>query len=129
MTDGDVMEHVVSDVMRPVDGWSWTGKHPVVKLVPKLDRNIQMVVDLAVADATFKSTGPVAITFEVNGHALETVRYDKPGPHQYIKDVPEEWIEPGQETLLGATIDKVWTSPGDGAKLGFILTKIGLTEK
>lgn len=123
------MSHVVSDVLGPVDGWSWTGKHPVVKVVPRVNRNIQLVVDLAVADATFKATGPVNITFEVNGHKLETVHYEQPGKFQYAKDVPIEWIDPGKDTLLGAEIDKVWTSPGDGAKLGFILTKIGLTEK
>ncbi len=123
------MTHVVSDVMGPADGWSWTGKHPVVKVLPRVNRNIQYVADLAVADATFKSTGPVTITFEVNGHKLDTVRYDQPGKFQFAQDVPEEWIVPGKDTLLGAEIDKVWTSPGDGAKLGFILTKIGITEK
>ena len=43
------------------------------------------------------------------------------------KAVPEEWLTPGADAMVGAEIDKVWISKEDGARLGFIITRIGLT--
>jgi hypothetical protein len=56
------------------------------------------------------------------------VPYKASGEQHFEKAVPAEWIEPGKDTLLAASIDKVWVAPADGAKLGFILTRIGLTQ-
>ena len=129
MDDPEAMQRVVSDILVPADGWTWTGKHPTVKVRLRGTQNVQYVADLAIAEATFKTTGPVEIRFEVNGHELERVRFTAPGKRSYVKDVPAAWLLPGQDNIVSAEIDKMWTSPGDGAKLGFILTKIGLTEE
>ena len=64
----------------------------------------------------------------MNDHALDSVRYTAAGEYHYEKAVPPEWVEPLKDTLLAASIDKVWVSPTDGARLGFILTRIGLTQ-
>lgn len=90
--------------------------------------NVHYVIDFSVAGATFKETGPVSVTFSVEDHELGTEHYNQPGQQHWEKIVPAEWLQPNTETEIGAKVDKVWTSPGDGAKLGLILTKIGLTE-
>lgn len=123
------MQQVVADILAPSGGWSWTGKHPTVKIPLRGNQHVQYVADLAIAEATFKTTGPVEIQFQVNGHVLEKVRFTEPGKHSYVRDVPSDWVIPGKENLVGAQIDKLWTSPDDGTKLGFILTKIGLIEE
>ena len=127
-SEGD-MSQVAADILPPAGGWSWTGQRPAVKVRVRNAQKVRYEIDFTVADATFKQTGPVAITFFVNDHALDTIHYAKPGPQHYEKTVPAEWIDTGKDNVAGAAVDKVWTSPDDGAKLGLILTRIGLTEE
>ncbi len=128
LSEGDISQ-VASDILRPAGGWSWTGQHPAVKIRVRSAQKVHYSIDFTVADVTFKETGPVSITFFVNDHALDTLHYAKPGPQHYEKAVPAEWLQTDKDNVVGAEVDKVWTSPDDGAKLGLILTQIGLTEE
>lgn len=121
------MAGVVSDILRPAGGWSWTRKRPSVKIRLRGGLPVRYAIDFSVAEATFSKTGPVKVTFFVNDHELETVRYAAPGPQRYEKPVPPEWLK--SENIVGAEVDKLWTSPDDGAQLGLILNSIGLTEQ
>jgi hypothetical protein len=121
-------EHFVSGILPPVGGWSWTNQQLRVKVKTAGVENVRYVIDFSVADVTFKETGPVSVKFFVKDHELASERYTKPGQQHWEKIVPPEWLQPNTETEIGAEVDKVWTSPGDHAKLGLILTKIGLTE-
>jgi hypothetical protein len=129
MSDSDAATHFVQDIA-PGDpaAWKWTNQKPTVKVVPRTNLRLRYVIDFSVPEVTFKVTGPVTLTFFVNDHALASIRYTAPGEYHYEKDVPPEWIELLKDTFLSASIDKVWVSPTDGAKLGFILTRIGLTQ-
>ncbi len=128
-SDGDWTSHVVQDIPPSEPGpWKWTGQKPTIKVVARTNQGLRYVIDFSLAEATMKVTGPVTITFLVNDHALESVRYTAPGEQHFEKAVPPEWIEPMKDTLLAASIDKVWVAPADGAKLGFILSRIGLTQ-
>jgi hypothetical protein len=128
-SDGDWMQHVVQDVAPGEPSpWKWTGQKPTVKVVTRTNQGIRYMIDFSLAEVTMKTTGPVTMTFLVNDHALDSIRYTKSGDYHYEKAVPPEWIEPLKDTLLAASIDKVWVAPADGAKLGFILTRIGLTQ-
>jgi len=128
-SDSDWMTHVVQDIPAGEPGpWKWTGQKPTVKIVPRTNQGLHYVIDFALPEVTFKSTGPVSMSFLVNDHALESVRYTASGDYHYEKAVPAEWVEPLKDTMLAAWIDKVWVAPADGAKLGFILTRIGLTQ-
>jgi hypothetical protein len=71
----------------------------------------------------------VTITFLVNDHALESIRYTEPGLKHFEKPVPEEWIPAEHESFAGAEIDRTWSGGGDGVKLGFILVRMGLTQQ
>jgi hypothetical protein len=122
------MSRVAGDILLPAGGWSWTQKRPTVKLRVRGTNQVRYVIDFAIADATLIDTGPVAIAFFVNGHTLDVLRFATPGPQHYEKVVPAEWLDAAQDNLTGAEIDKVWVSPNDGAKLGFILNRLGLTE-
>lgn len=124
--EGD-MAGVVSDVLLPSGGWSWTRKRPAVKVRLRGGLPVHYLIDFSVAEATFAQTGPINVTFFVNDHTLETVRYTAPGAQRYEKPVPPEWLQ--TENIVGAEVDKLWTSPDDGAKLGLILNRIGLTEQ
>jgi len=128
LADGDT-SRVVSDILGPAGGFSWTAKRPTIKIRLRGLPHVRYTIDFGIIDATFKDTGPVSITFLVNEHALETVRYTQTGSQHFEKDVPLEWIRRDEDTLISAEIDKVWIAPDDGAKLGFILSRMGLTEE
>jgi hypothetical protein len=128
MADGDADKHFVRDIRGQSGTWRWTGKHPEVHVFLRTNQMLHCIVDFTIVEATFKDTGPVTLTFFVNGHVLGTERYTASGPQHFDKPVPPEWVEAGKETTVGAEIDKVWVSPADQAALGFILTRMGLAQ-
>jgi hypothetical protein len=129
MSSADASAQIVGDISPGGPGaWKWTFQNPTVKVVPRTNQRLSYLIDFGLPEVTFKATGPVTIKFLVNGHVLDSIRYTASGDYHYQKSVPPEWIEPLKETLLGASIDKVWVAPADGAKLGFTLARIGLTQ-
>ena len=57
------------------------------------------------------------------------MRYTEAGEQHFEKKVPAGWVEPNKEVTLAAEIDKVWVAKEDGTRLGFLLTRIGLTQE
>ncbi len=129
MDDPGVERYFVGDILtEPSSSWRWAFRHPAVKIRIRTDRPLKYIVDLAVPEITFRDTGPVTISFLVNNHVLDRVRYTTPGEHHFEKAIPPDWIVVGAENVAGAVIDKLWTAPGDGNQFGFILSRIGLAE-
>jgi hypothetical protein len=129
MADGDAEKHFVRDIGGLAGTWRWTGKHPEVRVLLRTNQMLHYVIDFTIVEATFKDTGPVTLSFFVNGHLLDQATYKAPGSQHFDKPVPEEWVEAGKDATVAAEIDKVWVSPVDGAALGFILSGIGLRQK
>jgi len=108
--------------------WRWTGKRPTIRLTLLSTKALKFHAEFAIPDATFKDTGPVTLSFFINGRLLDEQRYEAPGQKTFDKPVPAEWLQaPGTNTLAIET-DKIWISKDDGAKLGFILSRIGLVR-
>jgi hypothetical protein len=129
MGDADSPAHIVADISPGEPSpWRWTYQKPTVKVVARTNQGLRYVIDFSLPDVTFKTTGPVTMTFLVNDHVLDSARYTASGEYHFEKAVPPDWVEPMRDTMLAASIDKVWVAPVDGAKLGFILTRIGLTQ-
>ena len=76
---------------------------------------------------TFRLTGPVTLTFSINGRSLDRVRYEKPGEQQYTHQVPPEFLKPQAINIVGVEPDKV-AAPNPGEKLSFLLIRAGFTE-
>jgi hypothetical protein len=129
MAYGDSAEHFVKDIApgEPAT-WRWAYKNPTVKIRLLTNENLRYAIDFSLPNATFKDTGPVTVTFSVNDHALDRIRYDHAGEYHYEKRVPSEWIRVGGDTLVAAEVDKTWIAPRDHKELGLILTRIGLTQ-
>ena len=129
MGDADAPLHFVRDISGELNGsWRWSLERPAVSIRVRSRENLKYKIDFTLPEITFKGTGPVTIAFSVNGHTLERLHYGRFGDQHFEKAVPPEWLEVGQEAVVGAEIDKLWTSPLDGKKFGFIITRIGLTE-
>lgn len=130
MTDADAEKHILSDISGPPRAaWRWTGKRPAVQIAFGESLSLDFVIDLVLTETTMNATGPVTVSFMVNDHKLDSILYKEPGARHFEKAIPEEWLERGKEAVLSAEIDKMWTAPGDGAKLGMILVRAGLRER
>jgi hypothetical protein len=122
--------HIVNGVSPVVESgsWRWVRKRAELRFAVGRVNGVRAVMDFAIADGTFRTTGPVTFAFFVNGRLLDTVRYDHPGNHHWEKPVPPEWLRTDGMTILAAEIDKVYKSPEDGVEMGFILSRAGFQE-
>jgi hypothetical protein len=64
----------------------------------------------------------------VNGRLLDKVRYTTPGYKHFEKLIPSEWLTTDVESTVSVSIDKLYVAPQDGAKFGFILSRIGFLQ-
>jgi hypothetical protein len=129
MVDPDAHLKFAQDFFdQPGGSWRWTGKRPTVKLKLRSNENLKYTIDFTVPGVTFKETGPVTISFFVNDHKVDEVRYETTGVKHFEKPIPADWVIPGQDTTVGAEIDKTWVAKDDGAILGLIISRIGLTQ-
>jgi hypothetical protein len=130
MNAPDAANHIVTDVMQELnDGaWRWTLKSPTLQFQLPSTQSMRLRADLTIADITFEQTGPVKISVHVGGRLLDTIDCAKPGQRTWEKAVPPEWLTTGSPVLVRMEIDKIWTSPSDGAQRGFILTRIGFVQ-
>jgi hypothetical protein len=129
MADGDADNYTVQDILKTGGTWRWTGKHPEARVFMRANQGLHYIVDLTIAGATFKDTGPVTVSFFVNGRLLDKETYGVAGSQHFDEPVPEEWVQAGKDAVVGAEIDKPWISPADGVALGFILNRIGLRQE
>lgn len=123
----DVDRHIVRDVTigySPAP-WRWTGKEPLLKLEVGGTVGVKFLADYTVPEVSFRDTGPVNITFFVNGSSLGTVRVTKAGPDTFEKPMWDFQLQAGAENTVGAEIDKTWKDPHSGHIYGFILSRIG----
>ena len=129
MSDAEADAYIVSDIPKGEKGpWRWTGKRPTIRLYLTNTDGFKLSCEFSIAEATFKDTGPVTLQFLINGKLVETKRIEKPGQYTVEKEVSHEVLKPNGDNEFTVEIDKVWVAPDDGAKLGFLLTSLGLTR-
>jgi hypothetical protein len=129
MADADAEKYILSDIGGPPRAkWRWTVKRPLVQIAFGDRLDLDFAMDFVLIEANMKDTGPVTLTFLVNGHKLESVLYKEPGVYHFEKAIPEGWLKAGEPAMIGAEIDKVWTAP-DGARSGMMVVGAGLRER
>jgi hypothetical protein len=129
MTDADAQEHFVADVFDPLAAnWRWTGRRPLIRLKAPAQASLRYHIQFAITPQTFQTTGPVVLTFLVNGRSLDRAPYAAAGEYIFEKDIPADWIT-GGETILGAEIDKLFLEKDSGKTYGFLLISLGLKRR
>jgi hypothetical protein len=124
-SDADLL--ITKDIYRGTGiSWRWTKKEPTVRIPLLSTKNLKFSADFALWQDSFRVTGPLKISFLVNGKLLDRVGYTTPGDKHFEKPVPVEWLTGGNEATVALSVDKVYTAPKDGAKFGVILTRLGL---
>ena len=131
MSDPDVDDHIVRDIGPAQDKapWRWTEKRPTLKVLVLDTKGLKFLTDFAIWEDSMKQTGPVTISFFIGDKLLDKMTYDTPGPKHFEKPVNSDWLQTVNDTVLGAEIDKTYTAPLDGAKFGFIITRMGLVRR
>jgi len=129
MDDGDAESHFVKDIRGLNGNWRWTGKRPTIRVPVRSADNLHLVMDYAIADATFKTTGPVKIVIYVNDKVAAARTHSEPGQQHFDFPLPPGTVEANKDAVIAVEIDKVWVSPTDATELGFILSRIGLTQE
>ena len=131
MNDADAEAHFVQDIGLKLEGgqWRWAQRRPTVKILLVKTQGLKFTSDFTLYKDCMQQTGPVTITFRVGGHVLDQVRYQQPGYQHFEKPVDPGWLQTSTETLVSEEIDKLYVSPEDGVKLGFILTNMGFARQ
>ena len=111
--------------MLPGTGRRWTtdGTELQFLVTPKSD--LRFFVDLTVHEDTFRTTGPVTITFRICSHVLGQASYDRAGDYRFEAAVPQELITAGVPVKVFADASPLWVSPTDGVRLGFLIERAG----
>jgi hypothetical protein len=108
-------------------GFRWAFAHPVLRfLVPPMDHP-KFLMDFALPEPTFRVTGPVTLTFAINGRFFDKRRFVEMGQQHYEREVPDGFLMFSSVNLVSIDPDKVFVA-GDGAKLGFPFLRAGFVE-
>jgi hypothetical protein len=130
MTNPNAAAYIVQGVGNDTEGtgYRWAFAHPVLQFrVPQI-QNPRFSMDFALPLQTFRITGPVTLTFALNGRTFDKVRFNQPGAQHYERAVPEGFLRNEAINLVSIEPDKFYTAPEDGAKLSFILYRVGFVE-
>ncbi len=121
--------HILSGVLPgpPGSQWLWTNPKATLRFQVMEPERRKFYADFVIADSTFKSTGPVTMSFYVKDKLVGVMRCDNHGRRHFEAPVPQGLIAPGEivETVLEA--DKAWTAE-DNAKLAFLLIGAGFKD-
>jgi hypothetical protein len=127
--DPNVEAYFLKDVNAAGNGpWRWTGKRPELKFYLEAAEGLKFAMSYGIAEATFKVTGPVELSIFVNDKLLDKVRHSNHGKQEVERPVPPAMLHRNAVNVVAIEIDKVWTSPEDGAKLGFLLAQAGFVK-
>jgi hypothetical protein len=130
MTDDNAGLYFVRDIQDSLEGsgWRWAHDRPELRFMLDKTAGLSYSMDFSFPENNFKQTGPVTVTFFVNGRQLDRVRYTTPGDKHFQKAVPAGWLRTGEYTLCRAEVDPPWVAPSDKAWLGFVLLRAGFVE-
>lgn len=122
--------YIVSGVLKgdPLSRWRWTSQRPELRFYLTETKGLKFFMDFVLAEATFQFTGPVTVRFSIGGKPLGSAHYGKPGEQHYEVEVPGNLLTASEPVKVAAEVDKVYVSPQDGAKLGFLLVRAGFEQ-
>jgi hypothetical protein len=130
MNDDNAGLYLVRDIQDNLEGtgWRWAHDRPELRFLLDKTSGLSFAMDFSFPEPNFKQTGPVTVTFFVNGRQLDKVRYATPGDKHFEKAVPAGWLRTGDYTVCRAEVDPPWVAPTDKVRLGFVLVRAGFVE-
>jgi hypothetical protein len=125
MDDPVVDDYLVHD-FSPERGFRrWAFTRPELRFRLKDVRHLIFTAEFAIPEVTYKVTGPVTVSYAVNGRTLGAIRCNHAGDFRLQKPVPDGLVEPDQFVRVTFEANPRWISPDDGAQLSFLLRSAG----
>jgi len=129
MGDQDAQHYLVRDFAPAAGGASrWALDHPVLRFFVPAAPRLRFTMDFALPERTFRDTGPVTLTFRINGELLDRYRCQTAGQHHYDHPVPPSMLRANAVNFVAIDPDPVWVSKADGGRIGFVLASAGFTD-
>ncbi|MDP2996683.1 MAG: hypothetical protein Q8N47_04285 [Bryobacterales bacterium] len=127
MGDANASAYFVRDISPGLEGgrWRWANQRPELKVFLESAKGLKLVWDFSVTEVTFRETGPVTVSFFVNGQPVGRLPCPKPGDYKFEQPVRQDLVRANEYNMIAAQADKLWVSPADGAKLSFTMTRAG----
>jgi hypothetical protein len=127
MSDPNAGAYIVQGFRERSEGpWRWALDCPVLRFyLPSVGR-VRFTAEFTFPEQNFRQTGPVTITFRLNGTVFDRVRYDQPGGHEYSHPAPPELVRQNGINTVAMEPDKAAANGSE--KLGFVLTHAGFAE-
>jgi len=129
MSDPNAGDYIAGDVLPNDPGapWRWTGRRPELRFNLPTGGDWVFFAELALAGATLEKTGPVTVSYFINGHILQIQRYAEPGEIHFERAVAPDWLHAGVNSVA-IEPDRVYIAPDDGVALGLILKSAGFVR-
>jgi hypothetical protein len=120
-------KHLLHDIVSPAAGeeWVWTYERPALVFSVSKRPGVKFRMELEIANATLRETGPVQITFWLNGRPLAKRLYDSPGKYVMEQEVPQELLRNDGVAIIETTQDKYYVAKGDGRRLSYLFHAAG----
>jgi hypothetical protein len=128
MDDPASDDYIVKDISPGRDFRRWAFIAPELRFLVKDPRHLKFIADFTIPEVTYKVTGPVTVSYSVNGKKLGSTRYDHAGDFHLEKPVPEGWVSSGVQVPVTFEATPRWISPEDGAQLSFLLRSAGFIQ-
>jgi len=125
MDDPVVDDYLVNDISPERGFRRWAFTHPELRFRTNDVRHLIFTAEFAIPEVTYKVTGPVTVSYAVNGRTLGAIRCDHAGDFRLEKPVPDGLVEPGKFVRVTFEANPRWISPDDGAQLSFLLRSAG----
>lgn len=114
--------------VRPEGRWGWTARRAALRFRIPDGRPYNFSANLYIAAQTLPATGPVAISFSIDGRRLGILRADEAREYTFEKPVPAGWLRPDATVVVAMEADKAWTAP-DGVEYAFLLVGAGFAPR
>ena len=128
MDDPMVVDYLVNDISAERGLRRWAFAHPELRFRVRDARNLTFSAEFAIPEVTYKVTGPVTVSYAVNGRTLGSLRCDHAGDFRLSAPVPAGLVEPDKFIRVTFEANPRWISPEDGAQLSFLLRSAGFTQ-
>jgi len=125
MNDPDADDYIVRDIASNPGVFRWAFLHPELRFRVSESENLRFTAEIALPESIFPVTGPMHISYSINGKVLGTVYCSHPGKYELDKPVPSAWVPPNQYLRIEFSSDRHWISAEDGAQLSFLLFEAG----
>ena len=113
------------------NAWRWTAGHFSVLLYTPpgaSQRGATLTFKFSVPEPAAQKFGNVTLTASIDGMALLSRTFDKPGAYTFTTDVPAAML-PTDSVKIDFALDKSFHAGTDVRELGLIAASVGLSEK